>query len=170
MVASPMGKQSARALLTTLLVFLVGCDHATKAVAKDTLGPGKIVTLIRGVLDLRYTENFDTAFSLTRAWPSAAKPVFLTTIAVVTIVTLGVLAYERRKRASSAEVLGFTLILAGALGNVTDRLARGYVVDFIHLSHWPVFNVADVLVVAGVGLLLTRLSGQPAAPSPSPPA
>jgi signal peptidase II len=45
------------------------------------------------------------------------------------------------------------LIAAGAAGNYFDRLLRGYVVDFIHLTHWPVFNVADIYVVAGAGLL-----------------
>jgi signal peptidase II len=45
------------------------------------------------------------------------------------------------------------LISAGALGNYLDRLWRGYVVDFVHVSYWPVFNVADAYVVAGAALL-----------------
>jgi signal peptidase II len=165
-----MGKHTARAILTGLLVFLVGCDRATKAVAMESLAPGKVVTLIRGVLDLRYTENFDTAFSLTRGLPSPYKPFLLTAVALVATLALAVAAYERRKRASSLEVLGFTLALAGALGNVLDRLARGYVVDFIHLSHWPVFNVADVLVVVGVVVMVRGFTRIRPAPSPSPPA
>lgn len=49
-------------------------------------------------------------------------------------------------------------MVAGAIGNVADRVARGHVVDFIHVRFWPVFNVADVLVAVGVGLLaLTQL-------------
>lgn len=165
-----MGKNTTRTLLTGLLVFLVGCDHATKLAAKDTLATGKIVTLIRGVLDLRYTQNFDTAFSLTRSWPAAGKAFWLTALALLTIVALSIAAYERRKRAAPWEVLGFTLILAGALGNALDRLARGYVIDFIHLSHWPVFNVADILVVAGVLCFFGKVTRVREAPSPSPPA
>lgn len=46
------------------------------------------------------------------------------------------------------------LQLAGALGNVIDRLRHGYVVDFFDVTHWPVFNVADSCIVVGVGLLL----------------
>jgi len=45
------------------------------------------------------------------------------------------------------------LVLAGALGNLMDRLMRGYVVDFFYLHHWPVFNVADIWIALGVGLL-----------------
>jgi signal peptidase II len=164
-----MGKHTTRALLTGLLVFLVGCDHATKLAAKDTLSAGKVITLIRGVLDLRYTQNFDTAFSLTRSWPAASKACWLTSLALVTTLALCIAAYERRKRAAPLEVLGFTLILAGALGNGLDRLGRGYVIDFIHVSHWPVFNVADILVVTGVLCFFGRMTRVNPAPSPSPP-
>ena len=154
-----------RGLLLSLLVFLVGCDHATKAAAQGTLASGRIITLIRGLLDLRYTRNFDTAFSLTRAWSSEHKSLWLTGTAVVTTLFVVGWAYFRREEASLHERLGVTLILAGALGNASDRLVRGYVVDFIHLAHWPVFNVADMLVVAGVGLmaLASRSPRSPAA-------
>jgi signal peptidase II len=165
-----MGKHTTRALLMGLLVFLVGCDHATKLAAKDALATGRVVTLIRGVLDLRYTQNFDTAFSLTRSWPGAAKPFWLSALATLTIAALLVAAYGRRKRAAPLEVLGFTLILAGALGNTLDRLGRGFVIDFIHVSHWPVFNVADALVVLGVLCFFGKESRVSRAPWPSPPA
>jgi signal peptidase II len=46
------------------------------------------------------------------------------------------------------------LMLAGALGNYLDRLFRGYVVDFIHVPHWPVFNVADIYVTVGAVVLV----------------
>ncbi len=60
---------------------------------------------------------------------------------------------RRRARAGAAEHAAFAMIFAGAVGNVADRARRGFVVDFIHVEHWPVFNVADVAVVAGVLLL-----------------
>jgi signal peptidase II len=50
--------------------------------------------------------------------------------------------------------VGLVLILGGALGNTSDRVIRGYVVDFIHVPHWPVFNFADVWVTVGVALVL----------------
>ncbi len=56
-------------------------------------------------------------------------------------------------------------MVAGAIGNVADRILCGYVVDFIHLSHWPVFNVADACVV--VGLIALGLSRSRARPAPA---
>jgi signal peptidase II len=55
--------------------------------------------------------------------------------------------------------------VAGAAGNVIDRLARGYVIDFIHLSHWPIFNVADALIILGLvalGLSRSKIRAAPA--------
>ena len=63
--------------------------------------------------------------------------------------------------------IALATILAGALGNLLDRVARGYVVDFIHVRGWPVFNVADVAVVVGVILLgVAHLKRTPTSTSP----
>jgi signal peptidase II len=56
--------------------------------------------------------------------------------------------------------------LGGALGNLADRVARGYVVDFIHVEHWPVFNVADTWVTLGVALFV--YASARAGPAPAP--
>ena len=61
--------------------------------------------------------------------------------------------------------IGFALVLAGAIGNLADRIARGYVVDFIYLHRWPVFNVADICIAAGAVLLLLPAVRARAAPS-----
>ncbi|WP_394828405.1 signal peptidase II [Pendulispora albinea] len=138
-----------------LLLFsgvLAGCDHASKALAQQELGEGRVIELISGVLDLRYTENHDTAFSLLRDITFPHKATVLGLVAsFILLVTL--VAWWQRRSAPWPEPLGYALIAAGAVGNVTDRFARGFVIDFIHLKHWPVFNVADVLIVAGVMLI-----------------
>jgi signal peptidase II len=148
-----MGKAITRWALYGAMLFLVGCDHATKIVAKETLVSGRVITLIRGWLDLRYTENFDTAFSLTHGWAGGAKATVLTVLALATTAAVVVIAWRRRHRSSAVEHLGLALVVAGAIGNTLDRVRRGYVIDFIHVHHWPVFNVADVLVVVGAVLL-----------------
>lgn len=80
-------------------------------------------------------------------------------LAVFSVVPLGVLLVWLVKT-PAAQVWrrgALCLVIAGALGNMLDRFRLGYVVDFFELPHWPVFNVADVLLCCGVGLLALRL-------------
>ncbi len=142
-----------RASLLLCSALLVGCDHATKVLAQQALGGGRVVELVGGVLDLRYAENHDTAFSLLRNVAIPHKPEVPGAVSLVILLGTLVVAWKRR-RAPWPETLAYALVAAGALGNMGDRLARGFVIDFIHIAHWPVFNVADVLIVAGALLLM----------------
>jgi signal peptidase II len=133
------------------VVVLVGCDHVTKHAAKAELENHAPRTLLARVLDLRYVENTDVAFNLLR-WirEDVRRPLLLVSGALALAVLIVILA--RRKNTSATKV-AMVLLLAGALGNYLDRSFRGYVVDFIHVPHWPVFNVADIYVTAGAMLL-----------------
>jgi signal peptidase II len=158
-----------------LVVALVGCDHATKVVAKITLEGNPPRAVIPGVLDLVYTENHDTAFSLLHELTSPAKGPLILVMASLAILAIAVAWWKRRRVARPLEHAAFALVVAGALGNVLDRAQRGYVVDFIHLQYWPVFNVADIAVCAGgalVGIALMRLKSgrEGAGENGSPPA
>jgi signal peptidase II len=88
---------------------------------------------------------------------------------VLAVVGLAVLLLRRRRDGASLSRAALLLITAGAVGNYLDRVLRGYVVDFIHLHHWPVFNVADIYVTAGGALLaLSILRGRRAARPDTP--
>jgi len=141
-----------RALSSLVLVLvaaaLVGCDHATKVAAKSALATRGALALVPGVLDLRYAENRGAAFSTFAASSDALAGPALLGVSVVAALLVAAWWWKRRA-APPLERAGYALVLAGALGNAIDRAARGYVVDFIHLAHWPVFNVADVAIVAG---------------------
>jgi len=138
-------------LLATVAA-LVGCDHATKLAAETALRDHAPVSVVPGVLDLAYTENRDVAFdAFTRLALHPTSWLLVGFGIVATTALLG--AWVHRRRAGWATHAGFAMLIAGALGNVLDRAARGHVIDFIHVRHWPVFNVADVLVVVG-GVLL----------------
>ena len=131
---------------------LFGCDHATKIAAEGQLSGGRVVSLVDGVLELKYAPNPDTAFSLLHRTGLPTPPWVL--VAVSTLAFLAVLyAWFRRRSGPVVEHVGFALVAAGALGNVVDRAARGYVVDFIHWHGWPVFNVADVALLVGAVLV-----------------
>jgi signal peptidase II len=143
---------ASRLVLIIALTLLVGCDHATKRVAKSALEGQGPHDLIRGVLDLQYTENTDVAFNLLRAVPERVRaPLLVIAGAVAVLGLLGVLLLRRGGPGFGRVAL--LLITAGALGNYLDRMVRGYVVDFVHVPHWPVFNVADAYVTVGAILL-----------------
>jgi signal peptidase II len=151
---------------------LVGCDHATKLAAKADLEGGPPRQVLRSVLDLQYVENRDTAFNLLRWLPEAVrKPALIAFggVAIVFVVAALVVAMRRGGwRATPSRGVALVLILSGAFGNYLDRVFRGYVVDFIHVPHWPVFNVADVFVTAGVALLAWSMLRGSREPGPRP--
>lgn len=141
-----------RVLLILVLLLLVGCDHASKGVAKAALEGGGPRELIHGVMTLRYVENTDVGFNLLRWIPEAVRfPVLLVTGAVA-LALLGFVLLRTRAR-TGLTFFALLLVTAGALGNYLDRIFRGYVVDFVELKHWPVFNVADIYVTLGLAAL-----------------
>lgn len=130
-------------------------DQMTKAWALDALWPpySAGITLLP-VLDLRL--GFNTGVTFGMFADSAAGAVWL-----LVLIKLGVVAFLvhwLRRSTLRLECAGLGLIIGGALGNIADRLRIGAVVDFIdaHYAgwHWPTFNMADVAIVCGVGLLL----------------
>jgi len=143
---------------------LVGCDHATKLAAETALRDHAPLRVVPGVLDLAYTENHGVAFSALERLSIHPPAWLLFATAVLTTAALVVL-WVRRRRAPWPVHAGFALVVAGALGNALDRATRGHVVDFIHVRFWPVFNVADILVVAG-GLLLLLLRARASGRAP----
>lgn len=162
-----MSRRVSSLLLALLVVGLVGCDHATKHIAQSELRGQPPVTLLANVLDLRYTENRDVGFSLLRKVPERVRKPLIFVGGSAGLVFLGVL-WWRRRRAPWQEHAAYAVLTGGALGNLTDRFARGYVVDFVHLHHWPVFNVADICLVVGVGLAFLASRVQSTTPTPPP--
>jgi signal peptidase II len=129
-------------------------DQATKALAVATLDPAHSITLVPHVFWLTLTRNSGAAFSA-----GAEMTVMLSVIAIIVVVTVIRMARRLHDRGWA---LGLGLLLGGALGNLTDRILRapspfrGEVVDFLHLTHWPVFNVADIGLTAAAAVILHR--------------
>ena len=145
-----------RGVFALAAAVVVALDQATKHWALQALDDGPIDLV--GSLRLRLVFNDGAAFSIGAGNTTA-----------ITIIGLAVAAYlvyagwraDRRRWA-----VGLGVILGGALGNLTDRLVRagsgllgGHVVDFVDLQWWPVFNVADVALWVGIGLLVLATSG-----------
>jgi lipoprotein signal peptidase len=149
-------------LLAALMALLV--DQATKLWALEALWPPYSQGLVvLPVLDLRLGFNTGVTFGMFR--DSAAEAVW-----VLVLIKFGVVAFLARwlwRTRLGAEALGLGLVIGGALGNILDRLRIGAVVDFIDAHaggwHWPTFNMADVAIVCGVGLMLLAALRAPAA-------
>ncbi|HWC72169.1 MAG TPA: signal peptidase II [Actinomycetota bacterium] len=124
-------------------------DRLTKLWAERRL-PGDPIDVIPGVVTFRFATNPGGAFSL-----GQDVPWFFVGASLIVSVLIVVTAF-RHTNVVTALALG--LVLGGALGNLTDRFARGarftgQVVDFIDVQIWPVFNVADSAVVIGAIVL-----------------
>ena len=116
------------------------------------------IVLIRDFLDLQYAENCGGAFGfLARTSESLRRPFFV----VVSIGAIGFIVYLFRtvEPGQKLSKWALPLVLGGAIGNLVDRVRLGFVVDFIHAhwrtrAHWPTFNVADIAITVGIGLML----------------
>ncbi|UPT75322.1 MAG: signal peptidase II [Elusimicrobiota bacterium] len=145
-----------RALRASAVVVLLALDRATKAWAFASLRPVGTIPLVP-FFDLTYVENTGAAFGMGRGAGG-----ILTAVSVALVIAL---QYLRRKWPQDDPWLqwGAWLVTAGAVGNLYDRFAYGYVVDFLHIHHWPVFNVADSCITVGAGLLAWGLRDEPGA-------
>lgn len=126
-------------------------DQITKALAVASLDPLEPRPLIGSLLQLHLTRNAGAAFSI------ATNATWLLTI-IASVVIIATIVVARRLR-SRAWACALGLLIGGALGNLTDRFFRppgggqGHVIDFLELPHWPIFNVADMCVVAAACLI-----------------
>jgi signal peptidase II len=138
-----------------MVLGVTGCDHTTKRLVLDHLAQGQSWEMVSGLLDIRHTLNTDTAFSLLGGMvPLNQRLLLLRVTAWLGVIGVTLLVCARWKRTLGPERLAWALILGGALGNAIDRLIRGHVIDFIDFHFWPVFNVADMAITVGVGLMI----------------
>lgn len=134
---------------------IVILDQVSKAIALTILEPGRPVELIDGFLRLTLTSNDGGAFGLFQGFGTAIAVL----AALVSAGIIGILLWGPPQRRSMA--IGLVCIAGGALGNLIDRLVRGAVIDFLEIRwrtfSWPVFNIADTVIVIGTGLVLVTL-------------
>jgi len=134
-------------------------DYHTKIWAIDTLkSPRRSIEVIPGFFDFSYAENTGIAFGLLDSAEYAWKPYALAALALVAVAAI---IFYYHKSHSDRKLLHFALSLTtgGILGNLGDRIFRGYVVDFIewHIRdsfYWPNFNIADAAICVGIAFLI----------------
>ena len=129
-------------------------DLLTKVLAVRHLTEGDPVDVLDGVLRLDLVRNPGAAFSTGTSYTLV--------LSVIALVAAGVVIRFGRRLGDRTWAVALGLLLAGVCGNLTDRIfrdpgvLRGHVIDFFELPHWPVFNVADMLIDVAVVLIIIQ--------------
>lgn len=142
------------AIISALFIFL---DQVTKIWATNTLKGKARIIIIKDYFDLNYVINHGAAWGMFGNFGAKFRiPFFI----VITIIASVILGYYYKKLKKEQIILQFALsfVVAGMIGNFIDRVFVTFVVDFIdwHVGqhHWPTFNIADVAISTGMGLLI----------------
>ena len=138
-----------------LAIIGIVVDQLTQLWATAALN-NSVITVIPNFLEWRLAYNYGAAFSFLSDH-SGWQRWFFIAIAIIAAIVLSVLII-RRKAHERILPYGFALIMAGAIGNVIDRIWHGFVIDFISVQfgsyYFPIFNVADICVSVGAGLVI----------------
>ena len=135
--------------LTTILVFF--SDWLSKFLVQRNLSPGESYPLLKGILSLTHCKNPGAFLGLISGQSLLLISASFAIIILVAIIWLKVMRGQWQYEVSLGMILG------GILGNLGDRIGRGVVIDFVDFHFWPVFNLADVFLCIGVGIIIFRL-------------
>ena len=143
-------------LSLSVVAAIVGLDRLSKVFFSHLLLLGESLPVIRNVIHMTLVHNTGIAFGLFKN-----QGIVFIIIPLIMIVLLIYNFYHYKyssEKLSRLYIVAVSLILAGAVGNLIDRIFYGYVIDFIDLRFWPVFNIADSAITIGAFLLLWRLN------------
>jgi signal peptidase II len=143
-----------RLLFVLVAVAAYAVDLGTKILAVAQLTPSDPVDVVGGLLRLYLVRNPGAAFSTGTSYTLL--------LSVIAVIAAGVVIRFGSRLGDRTWAIALGMLLAGVCGNLTDRMfrepgfLRGHVVDFLELPHWPVFNVADMLIDAAVVLMIVQ--------------
>lgn len=138
-----------------LAVLAFFADLGSKMIVIDNFALGESINLLP-VFNFTYARNYGAAFSMLSDAGGWQRWLF----GLIAIAVSGMLIYwlKKQKFTQYWSNISYALILGGALGNLLDRMIHGYVIDFLHVYwdkyHFPIFNLADVWICIGAGMLI----------------
>jgi signal peptidase II len=146
-VLHPAVRRGVLVEFVSILALVAFVDQVSKAAVTSAMTFGESIPVLPPLLYLTLWTNTGIAFGLLSGAGGA--------VAVLAAVTALLLFLYNRDRWQTSRVVrvGLGMLLGGAIGNLIDRVRLGYVVDFIALPYWPVFNVADTSIVIGAAML-----------------
>ena len=148
-------------LLATVSVAVIALDQLTKMYIHTQFGLGESLPIVQDFFHITYVRNYGAAFGfLAQSEPVFRETFFLALPPVALIIILFLLKDVDPK--DRWQILGFSLVFGGAIGNYIDRVRFRYVIDFLDFHYknvysFPAFNVADSAIVVGVGLLMVLM-------------
>lgn len=140
-----------------LIATIILVDQITKGVIQSSFYLSESVKVIPGFFDFTYVRNPGAAFGMGANASDFVRKLFFLVLPVIACIWLCWLIWQQRNK---SVLLGtaYSLILAGAVGNLIDRFSLGYVVDFLDFywgrHHFPAFNIADSAITIAAGLLI----------------
>lgn len=138
-------------ILIWLSALVILLDQLTKLIVVSTMQEGQSIPLIYDIFHLTYILNPGAAFGML----AHSRTFFI----IVALVVLALVWWFRKEILDEPlEVrYGAALFIGGAAGNLIDRINIGAVIDFFDFRIWPIFNVADIAICVGVGLIIWNL-------------
>lgn len=151
-----LNKQKKRITVSLIIIVSILLDQISKIIVVNNIEyimQNKPITVIKGILNITYTENDGAAFGMLddQRW------IFMT-VSIIAILGIGTYLLGFCKEGWLYQI-GLALIVGGGIGNMIDRIAYGYVVDMLEFAFvdFAVFNVADSFVCIGAGLVMLML-------------
>lgn len=146
-------------ILLGVVVVVLALDQWTKHLVHRDFRWGESRAILESFFSLTYVRNTGAAFGLLHRAPAYFRDPFFIIVPVIALFVIGFVLF----RLDSRQYLtagALSLIVAGAVGNLIDRLRFGFVIDFLDFYwkdyHWPAFNVADAAIVIGVSLMFLQ--------------
>ena len=158
------GALRGRGVYAAIAAVIVIADQITKLVVDSTMELHESRPIVEGLLSLTYVQNRGAAFGMLNRADLPYQPALFVALSVVALLAIGTYAARLPLTHRLAQT-ALTLVLAGAVGNLIDRVRLGYVIDFVDVywraHHWPAFNVADSAITVGVCLLVLDVIWSP---------
>ena len=154
-------------LFFLLPVLLIGCDHATKVLAKEHLKDRAPKTWYHDTFRLEYAENTGAFLNFGDHWPATMSLILMSILPLLFLIFFFLYGLKKLSRHTIIYLLPYILIFSGGLGNIADRILNNrHVTDFMNLGigdlRTGIFNVADLYVTIGVLLLVIQMRKQSA--------
>ena len=147
------------AFLLVIIALNLGCDQFSKVIARKNIEPYEQINVIKDRFTLTLVENTGAFLSAGSNLPEIIRIILLTVLPVL-VLSYGLWFLYSNKNIPRLMQIGVCFLIGGGIGNIYDRIVYGSVTDFLHMDfvlfRTGIFNMADVSIMVGIGLLLLQ--------------